>query len=124
MIPSGPAVATSQTALPSPGVPLHYGLARTNTDHAKGRERMNANTLASAVAAARNASLPPALPTQPLRAAPPATAPSGRPAPAAPVLSDADALMIAIQRSAGTVDDIMTRRMLLAAGGWEQAGGK
>jgi hypothetical protein len=32
------------------------------------------------------------------------------------MLSNADALMIAIQRSARTVDDIMTRRTLIAAG--------
>jgi hypothetical protein len=85
---------------------------------------MNANTLASAVAAARNANLPPALRTQPLRAAPQTAAPIARPAPVTPALSDADALMIAIQRSARTVDDIMTRRMLLASGCWGQAGQK
>jgi hypothetical protein len=82
---------------------------------------MNANTLASAVAAARNASLPPALRAQ---AAPQAIAPMQRPVPAPPPLADADALMIAIQRSARTVDDIMTRRMLLASGGWGQPGRK
>jgi hypothetical protein len=83
---------------------------------------MNANTLASAVAAARNASLPPALRAQPLRAAPQTIAPVGPPV--VPALADADALMIAIQRSARTVDDIMTRRMLLAAGRGEQPGRK
>ena len=86
---------------------------------------MNANTLASAVAAARNASLPPSLCAQsPLQAAPQTIAPVVRPAPAAPALSDADALMIAIQRSARTVDDIMTRRMLLASAGSASIGRK
>ena len=82
---------------------------------------MSTNTLASAVAAARKGSLP----TQSTRLSvgPAATIPapvvSPRAAPTRPLaLSNADALMIAIQRSARTVDDIMPRRMLLAAGNW------
>ena len=85
---------------------------------------MSANTLASALAAARKCSLPPALQAKSIRAdaqppaaerplAAPATAVASRPA----MLSNADALTIAIQRSARTVDDIMTRRMLLGARG-------
>lgn len=88
---------------------------------------MSANTLASALAAARKCSLPPALQAKSIRAdaqppaerplAAPATAVASRPA----MLSNADALTIAIQRSARTVDDIMTRRMLLGAGSWAVA---
>jgi hypothetical protein len=74
--------------------------------------------------AARKSSLPPGLQAKPIRAdAQPvaavrplkasASTVAGSPA----VLSNADALMIAIQRSARTVDDIMTRRMLLGARG-------
>ena len=89
---------------------------------------MSANTLASALAAARKSSLPPAVQAQPIRVNPQTVAATRRPVapaiaavPAVPaVLSHADALMIAIQRSARTVDDIMTRRMLLASGCWGQ----
>ena len=78
---------------------------------------MSANTLASALAAARKCSLPPALHAQPIRVhAQPEAAVRPPVAPTPAVLSNADALMIAIQRSARTVDDIMTRRMLLTAG--------
>ncbi len=93
---------------------------------------MSANTLASALAAARKCSLPPAVQAQSIRVsvqtvhatrAPVAVVPSVAAVAATPaiaavpaVLSNADALMIAIQRSARTVDDIMTRRMLLASG--------
>ena len=92
---------------------------------------MSTNTLASALAAARKSSLPPVMQPQPAmqpqatrvseRAGEPILRPMGR---ALPELSDADALMIAIQRSARTVDDIMTRRMLLASGGWGQVRGR
>jgi hypothetical protein len=86
---------------------------------------MSANTLASALAAARKSGLPPAIQAQSIRINPQTVAAIQRPAAAVPaVLSDADALMIAIQRSARTVDDIMTRRMLLASGCWGQAGRK
>ena len=86
---------------------------------------MSANTLASALAAARKSSLPPAIQAQSIRVNPQTAAAIRRPAAAVPAaLSDADALMIAIQRSARTVDDIMTRRMLLASGCWGQAGRK
>ena len=78
---------------------------------------MSANTLASALAAARKCSLPPALQAEPIRVdTQPVAAVRPPLAPAPAVLSNADALMIAIQRSARTVDDIMTRRMLIAAG--------
>jgi hypothetical protein len=89
---------------------------------------MSANTLASALAAARKSGLPPAVQAQPSRGGVQAVAAIRRvaapalavtPAPAA--LSNADALIVAIQRSARTVDDIMTRRMLLASGCWEPA---
>src|SRR5262245_43563159 len=94
-----------------------------------GRRKMSANTLASALAAARKRNLPDVVPAQPLvvpvqpiRGGAQAAAIAARP-PAVPVaaatparLSDADALMIAIQRSARSVDDIMPRRRLLAAG--------
>jgi hypothetical protein len=80
---------------------------------------MSANTLASALAAARKSSPPPAAPLQPTRATLPPAAPARQPAaPVLPKLSDVDALMIAVQRSAGTVDNIVTRRMLLASGCW------
>ncbi len=86
---------------------------------------MTANTLASAFAAARKSGLPPAVEVQPTRVDLQMPAAPRRPAAAVPAvaavpaaLSDADALMIAIQRSARTVDDIMTRRMLLASGCW------
>ena len=85
---------------------------------------MSTNTLASAVAAARKGSLV-ALRTQSTQvsvqsaATIPAAAVSTRSVSAGPLaLSNAEALMIAIQRSARTVDDIMPRRMLLAAGNW------
>ena len=84
---------------------------------------MSANTLASALAAARKCSLPPAVQAQSIRVGPQAVAAIRPPVAAVPavvavpaMLSNADALMIAIQRSARTVDDIMTRRMLLASG--------
>jgi hypothetical protein len=84
---------------------------------------MSANTLASALAAARKCSLPPAVQAQSIRLGLQAVAAIRPPVAAVPdvaalpaVLSNADALMIAIQRSARTVDDIMTRRMLLASG--------
>jgi hypothetical protein len=84
---------------------------------------MSANTLASALAAARRSSLPPGLRPQPIQVGPQTVAAITRPAAAVPeVLSNADALMIAIQRSAGTVDHIMTRRMLLASGCWGDPG--
>jgi hypothetical protein len=86
---------------------------------------MSANTLASALAAARKCSLPPAVQLQPTRATLPPAAPVRQPAPPAlPELSDVDALMIAVQRSARTVDDIVTRRMLLASGSRGQPGKK
>ena len=89
---------------------------------------MSANTLASALAAARKSSLPSAVQAQPIRVSPQTVAATRRPLAPVPavaavpdVLSNADALMIAIQRSARTVDDIMTRRMLLASGCWGAA---
>jgi hypothetical protein len=91
---------------------------------------MSANTLASALAAARKSSLPAAIQPaaiqpQPIRVSPQTVAAIRRPAAAMPAeMSDADALMIAIQRSARTVDDIMTRRMLLASGCWGEPGRK
>jgi hypothetical protein len=86
---------------------------------------MSANTLASALAAARKSSPSPAAPMQPTRAIPLPAAPIRQPAaPALPQLSHVDALMIAVQRSAGTVDNIVTRRMLLASGCWGQPGTK
>ena len=82
---------------------------------------MSANTLASALAAARKSSLSPAVQLQPTRATLPPAAPIRQPVAAAlPQLSHVDALMIAVQRSAGTVDNIVTRRMLLASGCWGQ----
>ena len=79
---------------------------------------MSANTLASALAAARKCSLPPAIQAQSIRVGPQAVAAIRPPVAAAPavaavpasravaavptVLSNADALMIAIQRSART----------------------
>jgi len=83
---------------------------------------MSANTLASALAAARRCSLPPVVHAHSIRpSAPPPAAMPAKPgfAPAvaaqSTVLSNAEALMVAIQRSARTVDDIMTRRMLLGS---------
>ena len=77
---------------------------------------MSANTLASALAAARKSSLTPAIQAQSIRVSPQTVAAIRQPVAAAPAaLCDAEALMIAIQRSARTVDDIMTRRMLLAS---------
>jgi hypothetical protein len=75
----------------------------TNANNQEARRDMSTNTLASALAAARRIAVTPAIRLEPARAAP------GE-------LLDVDALQIALQRSARTVDDIVTRRMLLASG--------
>ena len=82
---------------------------------------MSANTLASALAAARKGGVQAQSTRVSIRPAAtiPAPAVPPRALAAKPLaLSNADALMIAIQRSARSVDDIMPRRMLLAAGSW------
>ena len=75
---------------------------------------MSTNTLASALAAARKAGPSAAAQLQPASTAPQTASPQPQPAAARPPeLADVEALMIAVQRSARTVDDIVTRRMLL-----------
>jgi len=105
-------------------MPQHHLFARSKTNNERGGE-MSTNTLASALAAARKCSLPPAVQLQPTRVNLQPAAPVPQPAASVlPKLSDVDALMIAVQRSAGTVDHIVTRRMLLASGCWVQSGTK
>jgi hypothetical protein len=75
---------------------------------------MSANTLASALAAARKAGPSHVAQVQPARIEPQPAAPRPQPdASPLPEISSVEALMIAVQRSARTVDDIVTRRMLL-----------